>query len=165
MVPIVVKKVAYRSVEIFFDEFVNIGEGHLGIYRPPSGSEMILLEEFPDETIFRLFPARVNAFGRGIRRISFPSAFAPRRRLPLPLRIHSGPLGSVGEGAMGVGNGVWWYTGNLEGSRSARRSRRDETSEATYRVWEWYPVVLDGMWLFVQCHAIAIGKRLVRVYK
>ena len=99
--------------------FANVGkylkEGFLGIYRPPGGSEMVLIEELPDEKSFRLFPARVGAFGL---------------------------LGSMGRRDGGSGVGVQWYAGNLEGSRSARGSRRDERS--SLHVWEWYPVVFDG---------------------
>jgi len=105
------KKVACRSVEIFFDKLVDIGEGLLRIYGPPGGSvEMVLLEEFPGETVFCLFLARVCAFGQRVRRISFPSAFADRHRhrhrLPFPLHIYSGPLGSVGRSDRGGGTGV-----------------------------------------------------------
>ena len=108
-------------MEIFFNVFIQGGESRLGIYRPPGGSEVVNLEQFPDEAILRLFPARVDALGQ---RTSFPSAFALLRRLPLSLRASFGPLGSE-RGSDGGGEvGVWWYTGNLEGSRSARRSRR-----------------------------------------
>jgi len=133
-VTIAVKKIAYRWVEIFFDKLVDIGEGLLGIYGPPGESvEMALLEEFPSDTVFRLFPARICASGKRVRRISFPSALAHRHRdqhhLPFHLDVYSGPLRSVGRSYRGRGTGVWWYTGNLGGSRSARRSKRDEQSE------------------------------------
>jgi hypothetical protein len=68
---------------------------------------MILLKGFPDETVFRLFPARVNALGRGIRRILFPSALAPLRCPPLPFHICSGPVGSVGGRDEGEGMDIW----------------------------------------------------------
>jgi hypothetical protein len=44
MVAIAVKRVSYRSVEIFFDKFVDVGKGDLGIYKPPGGSEIIYFE-------------------------------------------------------------------------------------------------------------------------
>jgi len=107
------KKSTYRSVEIFFQVFLGVGESHLGIYRPPGGSEKIFLEQGPDESIFRPFPVRVN--GHGQRNGVFPLAFARGRRLPPPLRR---PLGSGRVSDLGEGFDVWWYTGDLEGPRS-----------------------------------------------
>jgi len=116
-------------VEVFFDEFVYVGESRLGIYRPPGGSETVLLKEFPDEAILRLFPTRVGAFGQWVRRVLLLSALGHRRRPPLSLDIFPGPLGSVRRRDVGSGAGVLWYTGNLEGSQSVRRSRLGERSE------------------------------------
>lgn len=80
---VVKKKVAYRSVEIFFCKFLDVGEGHLRVYRPPGGSEEVLLEQFPDKTILYLLPARVGA----IAWIMSPLAPALLRRLRFPFYI------------------------------------------------------------------------------
>ena len=63
MVATAVKKGAYRSVEIFFNENVSCGESRLGIYEPPGGSEIIFFEQSPDEAVLRLLPAKFDAFG------------------------------------------------------------------------------------------------------
>lgn len=81
MVTIVVKSVTYRSVEIFFNEFIDVGKSRLGIYRPPRRSEVKLLEEFPDEAILRLFPARVDPFGQSPSGTLTPLSTTPLRRL------------------------------------------------------------------------------------
>ena len=114
MVTIAVKGTAYRSVEIFFNELGNCGESRLGIYGPPGGSEVVFLEQFPDETILRLLPARADAFGQRLSGATGPSAFALLRRLFLSLRA-LGPLGSVRRGGWRREISVWWYTENLEG--------------------------------------------------
>jgi len=92
MVTTAVKKDTYRSVEIFFNMFVDVGEGRLGIYRPPGGSENVFFEQGPDESILRLFPARVDGHGQGDG-VS-PLASARGRRFPLPLCALRGPLRS-----------------------------------------------------------------------
>ena len=109
MVTIAVKKIAYRSVEILFHVFVDVGEGHLGIYRPPGGFEVIFVEHFADETILRLLPARVCALGQWIGGILFPLVLA------LSLRTFFGLLGSERGSNGGRKVSVLWYAGNLEG--------------------------------------------------
>ena len=116
MVAIAVKKVTYRSVKIFSGEFFDVGQGHLGIYRPPGGSEVVFIEQFADETILRLFPARVDTLGQGFCGTPFPLALA------LTLRRFFGPLGSR-RGSNGSGKvGVWRCIGSLEEPRSTRLS-------------------------------------------
>lgn len=129
MVAIVVKKKQdiCRSVEILFNKFSDDGENLLG--RIPEGPAAVHLEQSPDEAVSHLLPARIDAFGQRLRRISFSSSFALMPRLPLPLRVCSGPLGPVRWGSGDGGAGVWWCFGHLEGSRSTRRSRRDERSD------------------------------------
>ena len=109
MVTIAVKKIAYRSVEILFHVFVDVGEGHLGIYRPPGGFEVIFVEHFADETILRLLPARVGTLGQWLSGILFPLVLA------LSLRTFFGLLGSERGSNGGREISVLWYTRNLEG--------------------------------------------------
>ena len=100
MVAIAVKKVTYRSVEVFFNEFKCGGESCLGIYGPPGGSEVVYLEEFPDKAVLRLFPARVDAFGKRLDGTAILPAFALVGCLSFSLRSF-GPLGSVGRSDLG----------------------------------------------------------------
>ena len=101
-------------MEIFFNELSNVGESLLGIYRPPGGSEIIFLEQFPDEAILCLLPARVDAFEQWFSGATGPPAFALLRRPSLSLRA-LGPLGSVRWGGWRREISVWWYAENLEG--------------------------------------------------
>ena len=105
MVAIAVKKVTYRSVEIFFNELIDEGESCLGIYRPPGGSEVVYLEKFTDEAVLRLFPARVDAFGQRLGGTAIQPAFALVSRLSFSLRSF-GPLGSVRRSDLGKRIGV-----------------------------------------------------------
>ena len=104
MVTIAVKKITYRSVKIFFDELVYVGEGQLGVYRPPGGSENVFLEQGVDESILRLFPARVNGLRPGLGALSL--ALARGLSLHFPSHVFSGPLGSGRPSDLGWGVGV-----------------------------------------------------------
>ena len=154
MVTIAVKKVAYRSVEVFFKVFFNVGESRLGIYRPPGGSEIIFLEQGADESIFRLFPARVDGHGQGNGVLPFPSARG--HRFPLPLRTFHRPLGSGRVNDWGGRYSVLWYTEDLEGLRSTSRPQRDEGSDLPF-----VGVILHGFpwWVAVGTTTLfAVGK-------
>jgi len=108
------KRVTYRSEEIFFDVLVNVGESHLGIYRPPGGPEKVFLEQGIDEAILRLFPARVDGHGQRIG--VFPLVSVRGRRSPLPLRTFHRPLGSGRVSDWVRRYDVLWYTEDLEGA-------------------------------------------------
>ena len=55
-----VKEIAYRSVEIFFDCFFDVGESHSGISSPPGGPDNLLLEQGADELILCPFPTSLQ---------------------------------------------------------------------------------------------------------
>ena len=92
-------------MEILFNEFMYRGESRLGINRLPGGSEVVYLEQFPDEAVLRLFPARVDAFGQRLGGTAILPAFSLASRLSFSLRSF-GPLGSVGRSDLGRRAGV-----------------------------------------------------------
>ena len=101
-ITIAVKNAAYRSVEIFLHRVSAVGKGRLRIDRPTCRSEVVFIEQLPNEPVLSLLPGQVDTFGQRLRRTVFPLPpallylFSPAlpHRFPLALRPFFGPLGS-----------------------------------------------------------------------
>lgn len=81
-----------------------MGESHLGIDGPPSGSEVIYLEQLPDKAVLCLLPAELDVLGQRLSAIVF--LLTPLCHLTLSFTSCVGPLWTIQWGNKGCEVGV-----------------------------------------------------------